>query len=78
MIAKDVETYFKDAQHPLPANSGMTLTNAKNAGYLESAGSGQFKLNPVGHNLVVHTLPRTSVQRTSSRSSAKKQKSNRK
>ncbi|WP_425905918.1 hypothetical protein [Nitrobacter sp. TKz-YC02] len=35
----------------------MTLTNAKNAGYLDSAGSGKFKLSSVGENLVAITLP---------------------
>jgi hypothetical protein len=34
-----------------------TLTNAKNAGYLDSAGDGNFKLSPVGENLVAITLP---------------------
>jgi hypothetical protein len=28
----------------------------KNAGYLDSAGTGQYKLNPVGYNLVVHRM----------------------
>ena len=35
----------------------MTLTNAKNAGYLDSAGTGKFKLSSVGENLVAITLP---------------------
>ena len=35
----------------------MTLTNAKNAGYLDAAGSGKFKLSTVGENLVAITLP---------------------
>lgn len=35
----------------------MTLTNAKNAGYLDAAGSGKFKLSSVGENLVAITLP---------------------
>ncbi len=35
----------------------MTLNNAKNAGYLDPAGSGKFKLNAVGENLVAITLP---------------------
>ena len=35
----------------------FTLTNAKNAGYLDSAGGGKFKLNAVGENLVAITLP---------------------
>ena len=35
----------------------MTLTNAKNAGYLDAAGNGKFKLSSVGENLVAITLP---------------------
>jgi hypothetical protein len=35
----------------------MTLTNAKNAGYLDTAGSGKYKLSSVGENLVAITLP---------------------
>lgn len=35
----------------------MTLNNAKNAGYLDPAGEGKFKLSSVGENLVAITLP---------------------
>jgi hypothetical protein len=35
----------------------MTLNNAKNAGYLDPAGDGRFKLSSVGENLVAITLP---------------------
>jgi len=55
---KDIKTYFKQAGHPLPRGPQFTLPNAKSAGYFESAGHGKYKLNPVGHNLVVHGLPR--------------------
>jgi len=50
--------YFKQAGFPLPKKPRMLLTNAKNAGYLDSIGDGRFALNPVGYNLVVHNLPR--------------------
>jgi hypothetical protein len=39
------------------ARWNMTLTNAKNAGYLDTAGNGKFKLSSVGENLVAITLP---------------------
>lgn len=39
------------------ARWNMTLTNAKNAGYLDGAGSGKYKLSSVGENLVAITLP---------------------
>ena len=35
----------------------ITLNNAKNLGYLDSAGRGTFKINTVGENLVAMTLP---------------------
>ena len=35
----------------------MTLTNAKNAGYLNTAGRGKYTLSSVGENLVAITLP---------------------
>jgi hypothetical protein len=52
----DVERYFKMAGFKLPADAAFTLVNAKNAGYLDTAGSGQYTLNPVGYNLVVHRM----------------------
>jgi hypothetical protein len=55
---KDLETQFKIAGFKLPAKPQFTLTNTKNAGYLDSTGGGAYKLNPVGYNLVVHSLPR--------------------
>jgi len=39
------------------ARWGMTLNNAKNAGYLDAVGTGKFKLSSVGENLVAITLP---------------------
>lgn len=55
---QDVETYFKIAKFPLPKQIRVTLQNARNAGYLDSTGDGEYKLNAVGHNLVVHNMPR--------------------
>jgi len=54
----DLVRYFKQAAFPLPKSSHMTLVHAKNAGYIDAAGRGLYRLNPVGHNLVVHGLPR--------------------
>ncbi len=45
------------AGRPQVARWNMTLTNAKNAGYLDAVGSGSFKLSSVGENLVAITLP---------------------
>jgi hypothetical protein len=54
----DIEKYFKQATFRLPKHPKMALVNAKNAGYFDAAGGGKYKLNPVGYNLVVHSLPR--------------------
>ena len=54
----DLEKYFKMAKFRLPKSLKFTLPNAKKAGYLESAGTGEYKLNPVGYNLVVHSMPK--------------------
>jgi len=56
ITASDIHRYFKSAGFRLPANPGFTLVNAKNAGYLDSAGTGQYKLNPVGYNLVAYRM----------------------
>jgi len=55
---RDIEKYFKQASYPLPKVPGQALRDAKSAGYLDSSSRGKFKLNPVGYNLAVHSLPR--------------------
>ena len=57
MGSADVLKYFKQANHPIPSRPGMTLTNTKNAGYLEQVGQGKYRLNAVGYNLVAHNMP---------------------
>lgn len=58
VISKDVEKFFKQANFILPKVPGQVLRDAKAAGYFDSAGRGKYKLNPVGHNLVAHSLPK--------------------
>jgi len=73
--AADITKYFKQAGFPLPGAARMTLVNAKNAGYLDAgAERGTYKLNPVGHNLVAHSLPAasTTTRRTSRRGKRKR------
>jgi hypothetical protein len=55
----DLEKYFKQAGHPLSKRMPQVLVDARGAGYFDVAERAQYKLNPVGHNLVVHSLPRT-------------------
>lgn len=53
----DIERYFKGGGFKLTSKAGQTLVNAKHAGYLDAGSdAGQYKLNPVGYNLVVHRL----------------------
>jgi hypothetical protein len=65
----DIERYFKQAQYRLPQRMDMTLHNGVAAGYFDRTGRGEFRLNPVGFNLVTQTLPRAAGQ-TADRSSA--------
>lgn len=56
----DVVKYFNQARFPLPTGKngpGDTLNNARRSGYLETAGTGQFRLTPVGHNLAAYKMP---------------------
>jgi hypothetical protein len=74
--AEDITSYFPSAGFELPTALGMALTNAKNAGYFHAIGNGQFRLNPVGHNLVTHKLPlgENSVKKRAKRSKLKKKR----
>jgi hypothetical protein len=54
----DLEKYFKQGGYPLRKRMAQVLVDARGAGYFDSAGRGKYKLNPVGHNLVVHKLPK--------------------
>lgn len=72
---KLVETYFKIAEFPLPTKTKFTLPNAKSAGYLDAVGDGEYKLNAVGHNLIVHSLPRDKEGKTKARSSKRRKRS---
>lgn len=56
----DIEKYFKQAGFQLPGRANMALVNAKNAGYLDMLGNKEYRLNPVGYNLVVHSMPKVS------------------
>lgn len=54
----DLENYFKQANYRLPTRIATTLNNAAAAGYFDRAARGEYRLNPVGFNLVTQTLPR--------------------
>lgn len=57
--SSDLEKYFKQGGYRLPKRMPQLLVNARASGYFDSAGHGKYRLNPVGHNLVVHNLPKT-------------------
>lgn len=69
---KDIETYFKIGEFKLPTKPRFTLPNSKQAGYLDSVGGGEYKLNPVGYNLVVHSMPRAGKAQVGNRSLRKR------
>lgn len=75
--AIDVETIKNAARlagRGHPPKWIYTLTNAKNAGYLDSAGNGQFKLSSVGENLVAINLPGNAASPPRAASGGKKKK----
>jgi hypothetical protein len=55
--------YLKVAGFHLPRDIRYTLINAAAAGYLDKVGGGEYRLNPVGYNLIVHGLPREGGKR---------------
>ena len=54
----DISQFFKQADYRASGQPRVVLHRAKNAGYLDSAERGQYKLNPVGRNLAKQGLPR--------------------
>ncbi len=72
---RDAETYFKIAEFPLPKQPRVLLPNAKAAGYFDSAGEGEYKLNAVGHNLVAHAMPRGGEAKATKRTAKRKKPS---
>lgn len=56
-ITKDqAREVFRQARFPLPKRIDQALVNTQNAGYLIRVNAGEYKLSPVGYNLVEHTL----------------------
>lgn len=53
----DLEKYFKQAGFKLPDRMEAVLSDAKRAGYFDTAARGAYKLTRVGYNLVAHSLP---------------------
>lgn len=62
ITTSDLETYYRHADYPLPKAMNQVLVDAKSAGYFDSKERGTYKLNAVGYNLVVHSLPRSRSQ----------------
>ncbi len=54
----DLEMYFKQAGYKLARKMEQVLVDAKSSGYFESVARGEYRLNTVGYNLVVHNLPK--------------------
>ncbi len=73
-----VKRYFKMAAFPLPSVLRNMLHNAAAAGYLENISRGEYRLNPVGYNLVVHRLPQGGGGTSSTPTRQKRKKDGRK
>lgn len=54
----EVSKYFQQADYQASGQPRVILHRGKNAGYLDSAERGQYRLNPVGRNLAKQGLPR--------------------
>ena len=79
ITADDIDKYFKQANYPVPSAKGQLLLDVKLAGYFDSVDRGTYKLNPVGYNLVAHSLPKatgSSASRPRSSSAKKASKKN--
>jgi hypothetical protein len=69
---------FRLARRPLPPRINNTLFNARNAGYIDSAGGGDFRLNAVGYNLVEHALGKEGSDDTAARRKPRRRVSSKK
>jgi len=65
VTSADIDKYFKQANYRLPGRVAQTLPDAARAGYFDVVDRGQYRLNPVGYNLVVHGLPSAGADGTS-------------
>lgn len=72
--SKDLNDAARLVGRKRPADATSTLNNAKNSGYLDSVGKGNFEINSVGENLVAITLPNNISERESVRSNGAKKK----
>jgi hypothetical protein len=57
--AGTIRRYFKMAGFRIPSAVRNVLPSATSAGYFHNVNRGEYRLNPVGYNLVVHGLPRS-------------------
>jgi hypothetical protein len=73
---EDLKNAARLAKRKVPGR--LALNNAKNSGYLDSAGRGLFRLNTVGENLVAITLPEGASGGAGSGGKAKKAQPKRK
>lgn len=55
-----------------PSNPRFTLNNAKNAGYLDVATTGKYRINSVGENLVAMALPGSNSEASPNRAARTK------
>jgi len=58
IAAADIDKYFKQAGYRSPGALVQVLPDAKKGGYFDSEARGEYKLNRVGYNAVVHSMPK--------------------
>jgi hypothetical protein len=74
IIANDLDNAGRQARGYGFKKSLQTLNNARNLGYFDSAGRGEFKLNAVGENLVAMALPGTGANANATKAGSKRSK----
>ena len=70
--AEDLTEAARLTGHKRPKKPYLTLNNAKNAGYLNAAERGRFRISTVGENLVAVTLPGSGAAGVGNRESARR------
>jgi hypothetical protein len=72
ITAKVLQDAARFAGRAVLNNPKATLNNARQSGYLDRSGRGEFRITTVGENLVTMTLPRGEKQGAKKRGAARK------
>jgi hypothetical protein len=78
ITADDIQKYFIQGKYPIPGSKSQALVDAKNAGYLDFAERGKYRLNSVGYNLVAHKMPKDGSEPNKTRRKVAKKRATKK